>query len=68
MKLKLVFEVGKWEEIEDCWVFNGIDRDSKIILVEEDISFVGFVDKIYSKLGLSRDTFELSLIDLPPLI
>ena len=48
--------------------FNGVGRESKIILVEEDISFVGFVDKIYSKLGLSKDTLELSLSYLPQII
>ena len=30
-------------------------------MVEEDISFVGFVEKIYAKIGASRDTFDISL-------
>ncbi|KAL5580592.1 hypothetical protein UlMin_013034 [Ulmus minor] len=49
------------------WVFNGKDGESKIILVEEDISLVGFVDNIYSKIGASRDTFNVSLSYLPDL-
>ena len=57
MKLKLVFEVRQWGELEDHWVYNGINRESEIIFVKENRSFVDFVDKIYSKLGVSRDTF-----------
>ena len=37
-------------------------------MVEEDISFVGFVEKIYSKIGASRYTFDVSLSYLPHLI
>ena len=54
MKLKVVFEVGQWEELEDRWVFNGNNSEIKIILVEEDISFVSFVEKIYSKIGAAE--------------
>ena len=67
MKLKVVFNVGQWEEMVYRWVFNGKDSESKIILVEEDISFVGFVEKIYCKIGASRDTFDVSLSYLPNL-
>ena len=67
MKLKVVFEVRQWEETLYRWVFNGKNDDSKIILVNEDISFVGFVEKIYSKIGASRDTFDVSLSYLPDL-
>ena len=68
MKLKVVFEVGQWEEMAYRWVFNGKDGESKIILVEEDISFVGFIEKIYAKIGVSRDTFDVLLSYLPYLI
>ena len=37
-------------------------------MVEEDISFVGFVKKIYAKIGASRDTFDVSVSYLPHLI
>ena len=67
MKLKVVFEIGQWEDMAYHWVFNGKDGESKIILVEEDISFVGFVEKIHSKIGASRDTFDVSLSYLPDL-
>ena len=36
-------------------------------MVEEDISFVDFVDKMYAKLGVSRDMFEISLSYIPQL-
>ena len=68
MKLKVVFEVGQWEELEDHWVFNENNGESMIILVEEDISFVGFVEKSYAKIGVSKDTFDVSLSYLPHLI
>ena len=48
-------------ELEDRWVFRASDGCSKVILVEEDISFVDFVDNMYAKLGVSRDMFEISL-------
>ena len=61
MKLNVVFEVGQWEETLYHWVFNGKNGESKIILVYENISFVGFVEKIYSKIGKIRDTFDVPL-------
>ena len=45
MKLQVFFEVGKWVELEDRWVFRASEGHSKVILVEEDILFVDFVDK-----------------------
>ena len=36
-------------------------------MVDEDISFVDFVDKMYAKVRLSRDTFEISLSYMPQL-
>ena len=60
MKLKVVFEVGQ-EELENRCVFKGNSGERKIILVEEDISFVSFVEKFYAKIGASRDTFNVSL-------
>ena len=59
MKLKAIFEVRKWKELEDRWVFIGNSSESKIILVEEDIMFVDFVEKIYFKIRASRDTFDV---------
>ena len=67
MKLQVFFEVGKWVELEDRWVFRVSNGRSKVLLVEEDISFVNFVDKIYAKLELSRDIFKVSLSYLPQL-
>ena len=61
MKLKVVFEVGQWEDMVYCWVFNGKNGESKVILVEEDILFVDFVKKIFAKIGASKDTFDVSL-------
>ena len=61
MKLQVFFEVGEWVELEDRWVFRAIQGHIKVILVEEDISFVDFIDKIYAKLGVSKDTYEISL-------
>ena len=55
-------------EFDDHLEFKGNDGASKTILVKEDISFMAFLDKIYAKLGLSRDMFELSLIFLPQMI
>ena len=52
-------------ELEDRWVFKASDGRSKVILVEEDISFVDFVNKMYAKLGVSRDMFEISLSYMP---
>ena len=59
------FEVGKWVELEDCRVFRASEGRSKVILVEEDISFMDFVDKMYAKLGVSRDMFKISLSYMP---
>ena len=53
MKLQVFFEVGKWVELEDRWVFRASEGHIKVILVEEDILFVDFVDKMYAKLGVS---------------
>ena len=39
----------------------------KSILVDEDISLTDLCDKIYAKLGLSRDTMKLFLSYMPPL-
>ena len=50
------------------WVFNKNDSERRIILVEEDISFVGFVEKIYAKIGVNKDMFDVSLSYLPHLI
>ena len=65
MKVVVLFEVGKWEESEECWNFKGDDRASKTILVDEDISFVNFVENVYSKLGLGKYLFDLLLSSLP---
>ena len=62
MKVVVFFEVGKWEESKECWNFKEDDRASKTILVDEDIYFV---EKLYSKLGLPKDLFDLSLNYLP---
>ena len=59
------FEVGKWVELEDCWVFRASEGRSKIILVEKGILFVDFVDKIYAKLGVFRNMFKISLSYMP---
>ena len=67
MKLQVFFEVGEWVELEDYWVFRVSQGHSKVILVKEDISFVDFVDKIYAKLGVSRDMLGISLSYLPQL-
>ena len=67
MKLQVFFEVGEWVELEDRWVFRASQGHSKVILVEEDISFVDFVDKIYAKIGVSKDMFRISLSYLPKL-
>ena len=67
MKVVLFFEVGNWEELEDCWEFKGDIGGLKSILVEEDISLAGLFDKNYAKLGLSRDTMDLVLSYSPPL-
>ena len=48
-------------ELEDLWVFKASEGRNKVILFEEDISFVDFVDKMYAKLSVSRDMFEISL-------
>ena len=49
------------------WVFNGKNGERNVILVEEDISFVGFLKKFFAKIGVSRDTFDVSLSYLPNL-
>ena len=67
MKLQVFFNVGEWVELEDCWIFRASQGHSKVILVEEDISFVDFVDKIYAKIGVSKDMFRISLSYLPQL-
>ena len=61
MKVVLFFEVRKWEELEDRWEFRGDISGLKSILVEDDILLTGLCDKIYAKLGLSRDTMDLIL-------
>ena len=61
MKLQVFFEVGAWVDLEDHWIFRASQGHSKVILVEEDISLVDFIDKIYAKLGVSKDTYEISL-------
>ena len=48
-------------ELEDRWVFRVSESHSKVILVEEDISFVDFFDKMYAKLVVSRYMFKISL-------
>ena len=65
MKLQGVFEVEKWVELEDQWVFKASKGHNKVILVKEGISFMDFVDNIYAKLRLSKDMFEISLSYLP---
>ena len=67
MKLQVFFEVGKCVELKDHWVYRASDGRSKVVLVEEDISFVDFVDKMYAKLGVSRNMFEISLSYMPQL-
>lgn len=67
MKVVLFFEVGKWEELEDRCDFREELDGVKSILVEEDISLTILCDKIYAKLGLSRDTMNLVLSYSPPL-
>ena len=54
-------------ELEDRWVFKVSKGYNEVIVVEEDISFVDFVDKMYAKLGVSRDMFEISLSYMPQL-
>ena len=51
----------------DRWEFRGDIGGLKSILVDEDISLTGLCDKIYAKLGLSRDTMDLLLSYMPPL-
>ena len=67
MKLQVFFEVGEWVDLEDRWVFRESEGHSKVILVEENISFVDFIDKIYAKLGVSKNTYEISLSYMPQL-
>ena len=52
---------------EDRWEFRGGIGGLKSILVDEDISLRGLFDKMYAKLGLSRDTIDLVLSYSPPL-
>ena len=61
MKMVLFFEVRKWKELKDHWEFREDVGGLKSILVKEDISLTDLCDKIYIKLGLSRDTMELLL-------
>ena len=67
MKMVLFFEAGNWEELEDRWEFRGSIGGLKSILVEEEISLRGLIDKIYAKLGLSKDTMDLVLSYTTPL-
>ena len=67
MKVVLFFEAGNWEELEDRWEFRGGIGGLKSISVEEEISLRGLIDKIYAKLGLSKDTMDLVLSYTPPL-
>ena len=63
----MFFEDGNCEELKDCWEFRGGIGGLKSILVEEEISLRGLIDKIYAKLGLSKDTMDLVLSYTPPL-
>ena len=65
MKLLVLFDIKKWEEFEDRWEFKRNNGARNTILVEEDISFMAFLDKIYAKIWLARDMFELPLSFLP---
>ena len=63
MKVVLFFEAGNWEELEDRWEFRGGIGGLKSILVKEDISRRGLIEKIYAKLGLRYNITTTNMVE-----